>query len=416
MSTEGGDLRRRLSRLGRRARPPQVEATNPVDVRSKSPLGEAVQAPAGEAYRLERRFPLSHQHGSSRLRDLLGLNQDRELTARVGGDRALSETALTELAFVDTETTGLAGGAGTLVFLVGVGRFQKEAFVLRQYFLRDPAEEAPMLQVLANELSTVRGFVTFNGRAFDVPLLEMRFVMGLRQRLPLTTWPNLDLLHPARRLWRRQLPDCTLGTLERKILRVERSEKDVAGAEVPGLYLDYLRSGDASEMERVLYHNEIDILSLVGLAREVLVRHQMPEPDALSSSEALGIARWHETAGRNSPAEVAYRVAAGEEESSATAIEALRHYSSNLKRQKRYEEASAEWRRWHDLDPRDPRPCVELAMHYEWRIKDIATALEWAEKARSCIESWPPGWKRRRELAEVQHRVGRLRRKSTRES
>jgi uncharacterized protein YprB with RNaseH-like and TPR domain len=378
------------------------------------PPGELVTTPAGEAYRLERRFPLTHQHGSTRLLELLDFDRDSDLTARVGGNRDLSQTSMAELAFVDTETTGLVGGAGSLVFLVGIGRFRGEEFVLRQYFLRDPVEEEPMLHALAGELEAVRGFVTFNGRAFDVPLLEMRYVMGLRQRLPLTSWPNLDLLHPSRRLWRRELPDCTLATLERQVLGVQRSGKDVAGAEVPGLYLDYLRSGDASEMERVLYHNEVDILSLVGLATEVLTRHKTPEPGSLSPSEALGLARWHETAGRISPAEAAYKVAAEAVDDGRMAAEALRHYSANLKRQRKYVEAVAEWERWHEIDPADPRPSLELAIYYEWRIKDLPRAMEWAARALASLERWPDGWKRRRESAAIRHRIARLQGKLSR--
>lgn len=369
--------------------------------------GKALDTPHGPAYVIERNFSLDFEHGGGPLSDLLSLERDPALAARVARSAGLAEVPLSQLAYVDTETTGLAGGAGTLVFLIGVGRFLDGEFRLRQYLLRDPAEESGMLDALRDDLNGAQGFVTFNGRSFDIPLLEMRYVIGLRERWRLTQWPHLDLLHPSRRLWRRQLPDCTLSTLERKVLGVRRTEDDVPGSEIPGLYMDYLRTGNTDGLSRVVYHNEVDILSLVGLATTVLERHQESDPRGLTSAEALAVARWHEGDGRTEAAEAAYQQAI-EEKADEIQQEALRRLSLQYKRQERYREAIELWEQWAELDPTDPRPRIELAKHHEWKSKDLELARSWAAKALLCLSHWPQGWRRRRRQEEIEHRLSRL--------
>ena len=316
--------------------------------------------------------------------------------------------------FLDTETTGLAGGAGTLVFLVGLGKFRGGSFELRQYFLRDPGEERGMLHALAEELEQAKGFVTFNGRAFDIPLLEMRFGVGMRRRWALTRWPQLDLLYPSRRLWRRDLRDCSLASLERNVLSVQRSEEDVPGAMIPGLYLEYLRTGVVHGMRRVIYHNAVDILSLATLMAEVVERASGPAV-SLSAGEALGLARWHHASGRLEAANEAY-LAALESEDPALRLEALRHFTTLLKRAGLREEARGGWEQWHDLAPDDPRPCVELAMYYEWHARDYDAARLWAERALNCLSHWPQDWRREQAWGEITHRLERLARKQAAKS
>lgn len=411
--SETEDLRRRLSRLGRRrgsSRPTELDSTGSHRKRGLPP-GELVETPFGQAYRIERRYPLQFEHGISKLGDLLQFDEERRLAAEVARQDQLRETPLASLAYLDTETTGLAGGAGTLVFLVGLGRFQGDSFVLRQYLLRDPAEEGSMLHALRKDLETTAGFVTFNGRSFDVPLLEMRYVIGLRERWRLTGWPHLDLLYPARRLWSRTLPDCRLATLESSILKIERTEADVPGAEIPELYLNYLRSGDGSELQRVVYHNQVDILSLVGLTREIISRHGAVDPSGLSGAEALAVGRWHEGAGRPEPAEEAYQKAVDGEADGEIRTEALRRLGIQLRRQDRYKEAVEVWQVWHDLAEDDPRPSVELAKYHEWKTKELGEALKWAKRALVKLTHWPEGWRREKEWEEIEHRVSRLKRK-----
>jgi uncharacterized protein YprB with RNaseH-like and TPR domain len=359
------------------------------------------------AYRLETRYPLLHEHGRWPLHAVL--SYEPGLAAEIAQQSGLISIAPEQLAFIDTETTGLAGGAGTLVFLVGIGRFTQDGFRLRQYFLRDPAEESAMLLALQEDLEPARGFVTFNGQRFDLPLLEMRYIAGLRRRWQLTRLPQLDLLFPARRLWRHRLPDCSLATLEAALLGVRREALDISGAEIPGLYLDYLRSGRTEGIQRILYHNAQDVLSLVGLTAHVLDRHAT-DTAGLAEGEALALARWHDRLGRAGEAE-RYYLAALETADPWTRREALSGYTMLLKSAGRRQEALPGWDEWGSLAPEDPTPAIELAKHYEWHEQDYGRAMLWAERAQGSLTNWPVDWRRHAMEVAIEHRLARLRRK-----
>jgi uncharacterized protein YprB with RNaseH-like and TPR domain len=405
-------LRERLSRLGkqtgRRTSPPSMHDVS----KSAKRFGNPLETPHGLAFIIEERFPLDHTHGNRQLQEYFGYSA--QLAAEIARDASLAEVDLDHMLFVDTETTGLVGGAGTIAFLIGIGAFEQDEFVLRQFFLHDPGEEAAMLHLLSEQIDSAVGFISFNGRVFDIPLMEMRFRMGLRKRLPLTTWPHLDLLFPARRLWRRALPDCSLGTLEKNILGVQRSDEDVPGAWIPGMYLDYLRTGDLTDLKRVVYHNMIDILSLVGLSVEILNRHDDDSATALTGAEALGLARWHEGAGRGASAENAF-LAAIESKDEYIRLEALRYWTAHLKRSGERVLAVQAWEQWHQLAQDDPRPCVELAKYYEWHAKDLVSAAYWSQQALLCLSHWPDDWRREQTWGEIEHRIARIAKKRARE-
>ncbi len=171
--------------------------------------------------------------------------------------------------FMDTETTGLAGGTGTIAFLVGVGWISEEKFVSRQYFLPDFAHETHMLEELHQLAKGFEVVMTFNGASFDLPLLRTRALMN---RLPdpcgeLVSW---DLLVPGRRLWGRHFSDCRQQTLEKGLLDLERGPDDIDGALIPQAWFDFIRDRDGEMMSRVLHHNHMDLLGMVGLLSRVL--------------------------------------------------------------------------------------------------------------------------------------------------
>ena len=402
------ELRRKLKKLGKRKSAQRKLRAGQTAEHSSISAGTELATTHGPAFRIEKEYERDFVHGKLALSHLLTFSA--EFTAEVARQPDIRDVDLEEIVFLDTETTGLAGGAGTLVFLVGIGKFLKGKFQLRQYFLRDPSEEAGMLEVLHGDLEKASGFVTYNGRAFDLPLLENRYIMALRQQVSLGRNPHMDLLHIARRLWKRTLPDCTLGTVEKEILGVQRSEDDVPGSWIPGMYLDYLRSGDPSDMSRVIYHNTIDILSLVSLAGEILQRHSIGELEKLSEGEALAVARWHGDLGRIDPAATAFDRAAGAEDEHLR-IEALKRFAAHLKKEGRREEALKQWMEWHQLAPDDPVPCVEIAKYYEWQAKDFEAAREWAHSGLNCLTHWPSDWRRERVWGEIEHRLQRLGRK-----
>ena len=406
-SQEQSELRRRLNRLGKRRQPAEkrtVESSAPAGL----PPGDGIQTPLGETYRMEQFYSMEHKHGVSAMGDLLRC--EGQLAADIAAQSNLRDIPLKDFVFLDTETTGLAGGAGTLVFLVGVGAFVEGGFRLRQYFMRDPAEEPAMLHALQEDLEAAGGFVTFNGRAFDVPLLEMRYVVGLQRQWFLGNEPQFDLLFPARRLWRHLLPDCTLGTLEREICGVRRTGEDVPGDQIPMLYMEFLRTGDGKAMQRVAYHNTIDVLSLVTLATQILARHSPDRLETLVGSEALAVARWHQQSGRTRHADQAYKKAR-DEGSQALRLDILRYHASFLKHHERYEEALEIWQAWHALEPENPKPCIELAKYFEWKEHDLDQALHWAKAALVSLTHWEAGWRRDQVWAEIEHRLERISRK-----
>lgn len=222
--------------------------------------GREVDTPNGKAYVVEQFLPIREPHGAASLIPACGWRT----LARWAGDPAWSDLPRENLAFLDTETSGLAGGTGTYTFMVGISRFEGDHLHLAQFFMRSPAEEPAMLLAIEQFLATCQVLVTFNGKSFDAPLLNSRYTLQ-GWRSPLRGMYHVDLLHLARRLYRDSLTSRTLGTLEVQLLNVHRSQDEVPGWMIPQMYFDYLRSGDARPMHNVFYHNSIDVISMPAL-------------------------------------------------------------------------------------------------------------------------------------------------------
>jgi uncharacterized protein len=242
-----------------------TKGLTPRPVRQNHPIetvlpGQNVDTQAGSAYVVEQFFTPEHIHGQ---RSLI-IHSSLEAMGRWAKEPLIQEGKLEDFAFLDTETSGLAGGTGTYAFLVGAGRYLDGQFQLAQFFMRDPSEEPAMLLTLESFLARSKILVTFNGKAFDVPLLNTRYTLQ-GWVSPLEDQIQLDLLHLARRLWRDRLPSRTLGNLEVQILDVHRSTEEVPGWMIPQIYFEYLQSGDARPMRNVFYHNAMDVLSMATL-------------------------------------------------------------------------------------------------------------------------------------------------------
>jgi hypothetical protein len=238
-----------------------------------------------------------------------------------------------------------------------------------------------MLAALAEVLEPYQGLVTFNGKTFDIPLLETRYALA-RMKSPFARLLHLDVLHPARRLWRLRLETCELTHLERELLEIRR-EGDVAGSEIPGLYFDYLRTGDARGLQPVFYHNALDIVTLAALAvelagavAEVGAGREVPSLDLFSLSRIFD-----RVGAREKSVSTCQRaLAAGLPSSIET--RALWHLACQHKRQRQHEMAADIWM---ELSRREPefaiRAYEELAIHYEHRRRDFHAALRFAESA-----------------------------------
>jgi uncharacterized protein YprB with RNaseH-like and TPR domain len=413
------DTLRKLRRLGvvKGARelaspPPPPAPALPQD--EVLPPGEQVETPYGICFYLQDRYPLDHVHGRSPLVTLL--SHDPHAAALM----TTSSQDLTPLAvepfhlrralFIDTETTGLGGGAGVLAFLIGAGYFEDDAFVLRQYFLRDPAEETAALHHLADWSESFAGLVSFNGRGFDIPLLQGRFILS-RLRPPILNAPHLDLLPPSRRIWRGRFESCALGALERHVLAVQRSQDDVMSWLIPDLYRQYLRGGDNGEMRQVLYHNAVDILSMVTLAERLCRLFANPLAADVDPYERVALARWLEALHLPDQAETTYRAALDGWLPLDAQHTCLQRLAALLKGQDRRAEAVPLWIQWAMEDQSAVEAHVELAMFYEWHALELDKALAWTKQALTVVAQWPRGLRRDAAQAELVHRRTRLERK-----
>lgn len=310
---------------------------------------------------------------------------------------------------LDTETTGLAGGTGTWAFLVGLGRFSGPDFVVRQLFMRHPGDEPALLALLAGELARAETLITYNGRAFDMPLIDTRF--RLHGHAAPQDALHLDLLGSARAIWKHRLASCSLGEIERIVLGVTR-EVDAPGWMIPQMYFSYLRSRDVASLEPVFAHNRMDILSLARLAALVHGWEMgLDRPDDTIDALALALHRLRRFAGDDT-LETLRALLHASIAPSDLRLRALRELSQCLKRARRYADAADEWRR----ALRDPSRAIrmyaaeELAKYLEHRERDHAAALAIAHAA---VEGALLA-RDAEALAAFRHRASRLERKLAR--
>jgi uncharacterized protein YprB with RNaseH-like and TPR domain len=339
--------------------------------------GQEAEYAGGRHWRMERDYSVMERHGSIDL-GLLG-----ELPADLLA--ALEEGAVAppgQWVFLDTETTGLSGGTGTLPFLTGAGWISDKGFHVRQCFLREPGEEPGALAWLAEFLSGFEILVTYNGKAFDIPLLETRYRLA-RQRPPFGRLKHVDFLYSARRLWRLALESCRLQDLERRILGVER-RGDVEGALIPGLYLDFLHTGDGQPLEAVFEHNITDIVSLACLA--TVVPQAFLDPSRLTrAAEMVALGRWLRNEGRLEDALALFRRAVTRNLAEELLFPTLRDIALIEKKLGRADAALAVWTELTTLaNPYRAEAFEKLAIHYEHAEKNAALALEMTLAALEC--------------------------------
>lgn len=260
--------------------------------------GSVVSNEFGEHFQSERLFSSLKQHGSA---DIGALSELPPNFLDALSDNGILDVAPERWAFLDTETTGLAGGSGTYAFLIGVGRITTEGFRVKQFFMRDYAEEKSQLAALEEHLSAFDVMITYNGKAYDQPLLETRYRM-CRHKPPFGRMEHLDLLFGARRLWKLRLESCRLVQLEQQILGVFR-EGDLPGELIPYVYFEYIRSREAQRLVPIFHHNAMDILTLACLTALVPAAFRNTDAHALKSmgvrrgEDLVGIARWLLNAG-----------------------------------------------------------------------------------------------------------------------
>jgi len=337
-----------------------------------APLEELVQGmrienARGEFFLAESGVHLEIRHGDVPLSRLELL--DPAVVPVLTGEPELEGFDLRQAVFLDTETTGLAGGAGTAAFLIGVGFVQGSRFVVRQYFMRDYHEEAALLEALAEELHGFPYLVTFNGKMFDVPLLDARYRLN-RGRFPLAGVPHLDLLHPARRLWKLRLDSCRLQSLEVELLGLRRVG-DIPGEQIPGIYFDWVRRRDARALARVFDHNRQDIISLAALA--VLACQWVDEGRAEDPRDVFSLARVLERAQLYDRCQQEYRRTLTLDPGPLKGPTLLR-LAWRAKRARDWQQALSLWE--EAASEGEVEALRELAMYHEHRARDYSAALD----------------------------------------
>jgi uncharacterized protein YprB with RNaseH-like and TPR domain len=368
--------------------------------------GMRVENERGEFFLVETAVHLEVRHGDvplSRFHTIAPATVS-VLTA----EPLLENFDLRRAVFLDTETTGLAGGAGTAAFLIGVGWVDGERFRVRQYFMRDYHEEGALLHALAEELRRFDGLVTFNGKMFDVPLLDARFRLN-RSRFPLAEARHLDLLHPARRLWKARLASCRLQSLEVELMGLRRTG-DIPGEEIPQVYFDWVRRRDARMLARVFEHNRQDIVSLAALA--VLACQWVEEGRAEDARDVYSLARVLERARLYDRSEAEYRRALALDPG-ALRGPALLRLAWRAKRAGDRERAAGLWAEAGEAG--EVEGWRELAMHHEHRRRDLDAALLAVERGKELVEGARGQDARAWHLAEaLERRRQRLLRKKNR--
>jgi len=366
--------------------------------------GREAETAFGRCYMRELKFPLEHRHGDRMLGGILHCcGSNLALPTR---NSNLESFDPCKALFLDIETTGLAGGTGTWAFLIGVGRVEQDFFLLRQYFLRRPAEERAILNHFSSLAAAFPTLITFNGKLFDLPLIQTRQLLsGFKQTEPDL---HLDLLHCARLLWKNRLQSRSLRSLEESLLGLSRYD-DISGAEIPTVYFDFLRRGKTDQLKIVFRHNVLDILSMVTLLERIALLgggNCIEHP-----AEALALGRLCLSAGRTAEG-LSYLKKAATKNSASLSVEASLELARCLKREGSWSEAVSIWQQIVANETANLTAYVELAKFYEHRARDYrpafeltTRALELSGKARNQISGG--------ELSQValHHRLKRLKSK-----
>ncbi len=374
-------LRKRITRIDRKFAPAVAPVLNLP--------GALASSTRGQHWELEQAYSWHGNVDTSHLAKL-----PPHLLKTISGG-AIEYAVPERWAFLDTETTGLAGGTGTVAFLVGVGRITPTGVVVRQFLMRDFGEEASQLTALAEHLAEFDVLVTYNGKSFDAPLLETRYRMA-RSETPFDRLQHVDLLHGARRLWKSRFESCQLAHLEQEVLGYTRVG-DVPGGMIPQLYYDFIKKQRPSLIEPILEHNRLDIVSLACLMSIVpRAFHDPAEIEFTSGHELIGLGRWLVADERFDEGLALMRRGVDYEIPDDLMFKTLWEIAVTEKKLGRGPGGFANLAQSNN--PYRAQALEELAIHYEHREKNLTMALEFTEAAHQAQSPSPTLAKRRERL------------------
>jgi uncharacterized protein len=366
----------------------------------------------GPVFLVEKNYQTDYYHGDI----LLSTQVNPQNMAAWAKTMRLNDTSLDKVLYLDTETSGLAGGTGTYAFLIGLGFRVKTGFVVQQVFMRDPSQESALLAALEEIIRPFETIVTFNGKSFDIPLLKTRLVMN-NMASPFKELEHVDLLPLARRLWRNRLTSRALKDLETEILHVPRTQEEVPGWMIPDLYFEFLRSGDARPLAGIFYHNQMDILSLAALFNFCadLLHHPLHQKST-PGLDLAAVARLFEELDQIESAIEVYEESLKKGDLPLLFyLETLQRFAMLHRKNERWSEAEQLWLKAADHHWLDA--YIELAKFYEHHERDYPEAMRWTQAGVHILnELGLPYWRKKALQDELNHRLERLQKKNSTQS
>lgn len=330
----------------------------------------------------ENPYPLDVRYGKITLS--MGLDIKGDILAWLSKDGEFVNLDLSSALFIDLETTGLSGGTGVVPFLVGLGYYRDDRFYVSQYFLGELAEEERMIQEIDRFFSEMgfQSVVSYNGKGFDIPLLETRFILH-RQPFLLSELPHLDFLYSARSLWKHKHENCRLFHLAREVVGADRAE-DIPSAEIPWRYFQYLNTGSFELIEPILYHNQEDILSLLGVVvAGAQIFSEKGEEGFVDAMDLYGAGKVMEKIGEVEKSVKFFKKALDGQLSSEVSLEAKKKISYHFKKNQDWESAVTVWKEMASLETVSKDQLFsfrELAMYLEHKKKRYEDAKKIAEE------------------------------------
>jgi len=359
--------------------------------------GSWINTNFGDIFRGEYEFDMTNLYGNLNLNKIYNYNStDFQTAFNIDGI-----TNQEKLLFIDTETTGLAGGSGTVAFMIGVGWIQQNVFHVHQYFITELSHEEGMLELIGNLKNKFDCLVSYNGKSYDIPLLNTRFIMN-RLSPVFSDFSHIDLLHPTRSLWKYSMTNCKLKTVECELLDLFR-EEDIPGELIPQVYFDYLKDGNPQKIERIFYHNRFDIITMLANLILIMKSYQsvLPEKNPLTEY-AKGKIFYRKNNFKRSITH--YKYVLDSDISDTRRQKTMLELAEIYKKEKNYPEAIILWKSAiNETYPFFLEPFIELAKYYEHYEKNYQIALDFVNLAEEKIPA-----RRAKDIQNIENRKNRL--------
>ncbi|MCE5207049.1 MAG: ribonuclease H-like domain-containing protein [Chloroflexi bacterium] len=384
--SENDDLRERIKALGLHMGAKELK---PKSVVQKYKIEDVIKTreentPLGSALVYEELYPREYQHGDALLTSL----NNYQFIANWANIESNGKTDPQKLLFLDTETSGLSSAAGTFAFLIGLGFLKDDGFHILQIIMPSPHQEPALLAVFGRLAVDYETIVTFNGKSFDIPLLEHRHIL-YRIPTPFDRLQHIDLLHLARKLWRNRLSSRRLSDLEQSILHFRRAKEEVPGWLVPEIYKDYLHTGDARPLSGVFYHNAVDVLSLAGIFTHIANILNQPFTHEMDERDLAAVGNIFEDMGSFESAKMIYQKCMHVELPVEIYYRTLRRLAGIYKKELQWDQAVSVWQR---LAENDIGSCIELAKYYEHVTRSYPEAINYTRKAFELYRNRDRTW------------------------